>query len=65
MTSAPQTTTLHVGGLNYASEKAVVERVLAGRPGVLSVEANPVAQTATVVLRPRRHRHRAAAWVGA
>jgi Cu2+-exporting ATPase len=51
-TSAPQTTTLHVGGLNYASEKAVVERVLGGRPGVLSVEANPVAQTATVVYDP-------------
>ena len=42
------TTVLHVGGLHYASEKAVVERVLAGRPGVVGVEANPVAQTATV-----------------
>jgi Cu2+-exporting ATPase len=52
-TSAPQTSTLHVGGLNYASEKAVVERVLGGRPGVVSVEANPVAQTATVVYDPR------------
>jgi P-type Cu2+ transporter len=51
-TSTPQTATLHVGGLNYASEKAVVERVLGGRPGVLSVEANPVAQTATVVYDP-------------
>jgi Cu2+-exporting ATPase len=39
---------LHVGGLHYASEKAVVERVLARRPGVVAVEANPVAQTATV-----------------
>jgi Cu2+-exporting ATPase len=46
------TAVLHVGGLNYASEKAVVERVLAQRPGVLSVEANPVAQTATVVYDP-------------
>jgi Cu2+-exporting ATPase len=51
-TSTPQTTTLHVGGLNYASEKAVVERVLGGRAGVLSVEANPVAQTATVAYDP-------------
>jgi P-type Cu2+ transporter len=51
-TFTTQTTTLHVGGLNYASEKAVVERVLGGRPGVLSVEANPVAQTATVVYDP-------------
>jgi len=39
---------LHVGGLHYASEKAVVERVLANRPGVVAVEANPVAQTATI-----------------
>jgi Cu2+-exporting ATPase len=50
--SAPETTSLHVGGLHYASEKAVVERVLGGRLGVLSVEANPVAQTATVVYDP-------------
>jgi P-type Cu2+ transporter len=40
---------LHVGGLHYASEKAVVEQVLGRRPGVISVEANPVAQTATVL----------------
>jgi P-type Cu2+ transporter len=46
--SAPETAVLHVGGLHYASEKAVVEQVLARRPGVISVEANPVAQTATV-----------------
>ena len=43
-----ETAVLHVGGLNFASEKHVVERVLAQRPGVRSVEANPVAQTATV-----------------
>jgi Cu2+-exporting ATPase len=42
------TTVLHVGGLNWASEKAVVERVLGRRRGVLAVEANPVAQTANV-----------------
>jgi Cu2+-exporting ATPase len=42
------TTVLHVGGLGWASEKAVVERVLSRRPGVQMVEANPVAQTATV-----------------
>jgi Cu2+-exporting ATPase len=45
---------LHVGGLHYASEKAVVERVLANRPGVVAVEANPVAQTATVTFDPHR-----------
>ena len=43
-----ETTTLHVGGLHYAGEKAVVERSLGGRPGVLDVDANPVSQTATV-----------------
>jgi P-type Cu2+ transporter len=43
---------LHVGQLHYASEKAVVEQVLGRRPGVISVEANPVAQTATVVYDP-------------
>src|SRR5437763_7707288 len=48
------TAVLHVGGLHYASEKSVVERVLGGRPGVLAVEANPVAQTATVTFDPER-----------
>jgi P-type Cu2+ transporter len=48
----PTTAVLHVGGLHYASEKAVVEGVLARRPGVIAVEANPVAQTATVAFDP-------------
>ena len=48
------TAVLHVGGLHYASEKAVVEGVLGDRPGVLGVEANPVAQTATVRFDPER-----------
>ncbi len=43
-----QSTVLHAGGLQYASEKAVVEHALGNRPGVLAVDANPVAQTATV-----------------
>jgi Cu2+-exporting ATPase len=47
-----QTAVLHVGGLHYGSEKAVVEQVLGRRAGVRSVEANPVAQTATVVYDP-------------
>src|SRR3954452_14700849 len=47
-----ETAVLHVGGLLYASEKSVVEHVLGGRPGVVGVEANPVAQTATVVFDP-------------
>jgi P-type Cu2+ transporter len=46
------TAVLHVGELHYATEKAVVERVLANRPGVVGVEANPVAQTATVEYDP-------------
>ena len=47
-----ETIVLHTGGLNYASEKAVVETVLSRRPGVSEVEANPVAQTATVSFDP-------------
>src|SRR6266508_3984146 len=39
---------LHVGGMYRASEKSVVEMVLSRRPGVIRVEANPVAQTANV-----------------
>jgi Cu2+-exporting ATPase len=49
---AYETTVLHVGGLHYASEKAVVERALGGRPGVVAVEGNPVAQTATITYDP-------------
>jgi Cu2+-exporting ATPase len=46
------TAVLHVGGLHYASEKAVVERKLGAQPGMLAVDANPVAQTATVTFDP-------------
>ena len=42
------TVVLHVGGMARASQKAVVERVLQRRPGVVLAEANPVAQTAAV-----------------
>ena len=42
------TATLDVHPMLRASEKAVVEAVLGRRPGVERVEANPVAQTATV-----------------
>jgi P-type Cu2+ transporter len=51
-TAGVETVVLHVGGLHYATEKAVVERRLGVRPGVLGVEANPVAQTATVSFDP-------------
>jgi P-type Cu2+ transporter len=42
------TVVLHAGCQYRASEKAVVEAALDRHPGVVSVEANPVAQTATV-----------------
>jgi P-type Cu2+ transporter len=48
------TAVLQTGGLQFASEKAVLEKALGARPGVLSVEANPVAQTATVRYDPRQ-----------
>jgi Cu2+-exporting ATPase len=53
-TAERETAVLHVGGLHYASEKAVVERKLGAQPGVIAVDANPVAQTATVQYDPAR-----------
>jgi len=47
------TAVLDVRGLNWATEKNIIEAVLGRRPGVLEVEANPVAQTATVTYDPR------------
>lgn len=52
--ATPATAVLHTGGLHFASEKLVVERVLGHRPGVVAVAANPVAQTATVTYDPTR-----------
>ncbi|WP_217921986.1 heavy metal translocating P-type ATPase [Miltoncostaea oceani] len=52
--TALRTEVIHVGGLHYASEKDVVERMLGHRPGVIAIEANPVAQTATVTYDPGR-----------
>jgi len=43
-----ESTVLDVHGLNWASSTAVVEATLLRRPGVRSVEANAVNQTATV-----------------
>jgi P-type Cu2+ transporter len=48
------TAILDVRPMLRGSEKAVVEAVLGRRPGVEQVEANPVAQTATVVYDPAR-----------
>jgi hypothetical protein len=50
---ATATVVLHVGRQHRASEKAVVEAALARHPGGLSVEANPVAQTATARYDPK------------
>jgi P-type Cu2+ transporter len=47
-----QRTVVEVRGLHWATSKAVIERVLSQRPGVAVVEANPVAQTATVSFDP-------------
>ena len=46
------TAVLHVGNLHWGSEKAVAESLVGRLPGVLQVEANPVAQTATVSYDP-------------
>jgi len=43
-----RTAVLEVRGVQWASEKARVEAVLGDRPGVIQVDANPLAQTATV-----------------
>ncbi|HET8682429.1 MAG TPA: heavy metal translocating P-type ATPase, partial [Micromonosporaceae bacterium] len=48
------TAVLDVRGLRRASEQNVVAAVLGRRPGVLDVEVNPVAQTATVRFDPAR-----------
>lgn len=48
------TAILDVSGLRWASEQNVIVAVLGRRPGVLHVEANAVAQTATVRFDPRR-----------
>jgi Cu2+-exporting ATPase len=51
-TKERSTAILDVHPMLRGSEKAVVEAVLGRRPGVVRVEANPVAQTATVVYDP-------------
>ena len=47
------TVVLHVGDQYRGSEKLLVEKALGSRPGVIEVEANPAAQTATVTYDPR------------
>jgi copper chaperone CopZ len=45
---------LEFDGVQWASEKNTVEATLGRRRGVVGVEANPVAQTATVTYEPAR-----------
>ena len=52
MTASNQPAVLEVSGVQWAASKNVAEAVLSRRPGVLEVEANPVAQTATVTYDP-------------
>ncbi|HZJ49428.1 MAG TPA: heavy metal-associated domain-containing protein, partial [Actinomycetota bacterium] len=54
MTAETKTVVLDTRGLNWATEKNLVEAVLGRRPGVVEVEANPVAQSANVVYDPGR-----------
>jgi Cu2+-exporting ATPase len=48
----PEAVVLQVGGMQFASEKSKVESFLGRQPGVLEVESNPVAQTATITFDP-------------
>jgi P-type Cu2+ transporter len=52
MTDNRSTAVLEVSGVQWASSKNVAEAVLSRRPGVIEVDANPVAQTATVTYDP-------------
>jgi P-type Cu2+ transporter len=54
MTGKQSTAVLEVSGVQWASEKNVAEAVLSRRPGVLEVDANPVAQTATITYDPEQ-----------
>src|SRR5512133_3230433 len=54
MTDNRCTAVLEVSGVHWASSKNVAEAVLSRRPGVMEVDANPVAQTATVTYDPAR-----------
>jgi Cu2+-exporting ATPase len=47
-----RTTVLEVSGVQWASSRDLVERVLGRREGVTAVAANPLAQTATVTYDP-------------
>jgi hypothetical protein len=46
---AERSVVLELDGLHWATSKTAVEVILGRRPGVVTVLANPVAQTATVL----------------
>ncbi|WP_024805052.1 cation-translocating P-type ATPase [Nocardia sp. BMG51109] len=52
--SGRSTVVLDVSGVRWASQQSTVTAVLGRRPGVVSVQPNPVSQTATVVFDPAR-----------
>src|SRR5690349_6432194 len=54
MSNHAATAVVEVSGVHWASSPAVTEAVLGRRPGVLTVDANPVSQTATVTYDPAR-----------
>ncbi len=54
MSGSTLTAVLEMSGVQWATSKNVAEAVLSRRPGVLGVDANPVAQTATVRYDPAR-----------
>lgn len=49
-----QSIVLEVGGLQWATSAAVVEKTLMRQPGVLAVEANAASQTANVTCDPEK-----------
>jgi len=49
-----KTTVMDVRGINWASSAAVLEATLTRRPGIISVDANAVGQTATVTYDPEK-----------
>jgi len=53
MSEKTQTAVMEVAGVHWASSKSVTEASLARRPGVVSVEANPVSQSANVTFDPK------------
>lgn len=48
MSPKTQTAIMEVQGTHWASSKVVVESMLSRHPGVLNVDANPIAQTANI-----------------